>query len=358
MYQLKVDAFVIDVKKLDTGEYEFATTYKYVDYWGKSFLKLLNFVDDFGSYLENTKFAVDEFKTHLILCCPVPFSTKCKLVQLNKPEATEYEELKIMIRQQNDIIEDLSRRLKAVEEKSYETLDFVYGVDGWYFDIKNYKKKPGANMANVEFLMSVLNDRIADPVSVTGFKLNHLSDLNKFLEAMDNSTLIAAGGHQGYISPQLLVLLSHIHETERLEDPVIKSKYLLEKYHIICSKQVLPYDFREYFRSSGVIYDTTGYWSHCIDGLSWLASSTKEHPMRVLTDTFKLKKVVAIEFEIPKETIRYVRIPKKLKNGTFEVDEVSINSEFKKIIKKHGHPTKNMRISNHQDSMAATYIMY
>ena len=45
-YLIIVDNLNININKLDTNEYEFITTFEYLDYYGKSFLKNLNFIDD------------------------------------------------------------------------------------------------------------------------------------------------------------------------------------------------------------------------------------------------------------------------------------------------------------------------
>lgn len=359
-YQLKVNNLAIKITKLDTDEYEFTTTFKYLDYYGKSFIKLLSFIDDFDGYLKNTTFTIDYFDKHLILCCSVPYSNKCELVQLNKPEASEYEELSIMIKQQDDIIRDLNRRLNIYEEKTnMPTLDLVYEHDTWYFDTASYMKKPGANMANVGFLMDVLNDQIkTHACKDTRLQFAGADSLDKLLNAMNNP-MATPGGGQGYISPQTVMLMSRIRKTTSSYTPIIESKYLLLGCRELCVNDILPRGFYHYFGRYDIMYSSDGYLlgdSSAID--PWAASSDKEHPMNILMDTFKLKKIVAVEFEIPRETIRYKRVPGKLNGKVFEEDTQLIKSELQKIIKKHGYPTRNMRITNQNECIAHTYIIY
>jgi hypothetical protein len=150
-FEIELDNLTINITKLDTGEYEFATTYQYLEYWGKSFIKSLSFVDNFQEYFDcpMTKCSVDYFDKYIILTFPVPFSSKCELVQLNKPDINEIQELKILIKKQEEVIKDLKIIIKEQEKliKDLEASDKQQKDD-----IQNLKLSADRNKVDIKDL--------------------------------------------------------------------------------------------------------------------------------------------------------------------------------------------------------------
>ena len=374
-YQLKVNDLTIKITKLDTDEYEFTTTFKYLDYYGKSFMKLLSFIDDFDGYLKNTTFTIDHFDKHLILCCSVPYSNKCELVQLNKPEASEYEELSIMIKQQDDIIRDLNRRLSIYEEKTnIPTLDLVYERDTWYFDTASYMRKPGANMANVEFLMNVLNDRLkAHAVQSGDIHLVGLDNVDAILAKMNDPIMCGqTPGCNMYISPYTLSILSLVHNEHVPGQPIIESTNVFANLGVLLGWSIIPtsryanhanmqprpdgfLNQRGYPCQHIVHQHDQGIVNLNLDAIYLVEAGA--NPMNSLMDTFKLEKLAVVKFEIPRETIQYKRIPKILNKNTFEQNTPLFKSELNKMIEKYGYPSKKIYMPD-MGKCSSTYIIY
>jgi hypothetical protein len=161
--------FSLYINKLDNDEYEFIIPYNYQDYYGKSFLKLFKNIDDFDEYFKSKLIEVKVFDDNLILGLRLPYSKKFELVQLNKPEITEIEELKILIKKQSEKIVNLEKEIKIYNEslvvinennKPKNTyLNLMYNKErGYYLDYDDYKSQPGANMKNLNMMIQMISD--------------------------------------------------------------------------------------------------------------------------------------------------------------------------------------------------------
>jgi hypothetical protein len=104
-YQITVDDKTIQIKKLDTNEYEFTMDYQYLQYYGKSFLKDLQinkFQDYLKFYEQKEEIKIKEISNNFYLELPIPFTTNCEIITLKKPELTECAEFKILLKKQED----------------------------------------------------------------------------------------------------------------------------------------------------------------------------------------------------------------------------------------------------------------
>ncbi len=169
---ITVGEHIVRITKLDNDEYEFHTTHEYLEYWGKSFMKLFAFIDDIsglGEYAACYTIDIDFFSDYIILAFPVPFTKKSELVRLNKPAIDKITELSIVVKKQECRIKNLEQQIQIlnadlVERKtpalpSHVHLNIVYDKErGAYIDYDGYYNQPGANKKNVEFLMQYIND--------------------------------------------------------------------------------------------------------------------------------------------------------------------------------------------------------
>jgi hypothetical protein len=169
---ISVGGYIVHVAKLDDDEYEFRTTHEYLEYSGKSFIKLFALIDNINGlvdYAESYKIGMDFFEDHIMLTFPIPFSKKNELVKLNKPIIDEITEISVAIKRQERCIKELKRQIQVLSDDLNERkktvippfvyLNIVFTVDhGAYIDYAEYYKQPGANKKNVEFLMACIND--------------------------------------------------------------------------------------------------------------------------------------------------------------------------------------------------------
>lgn len=138
-YKIYASNQLVEIKKLDTDEYEFSAVRDHIDYFGKSYLKGLAFITDFKNYLEASDKQI-EFLPHnkcIMVRLPLPFSDKFELVELKEVESDEFKKLSIMIKrttehfekeinslkielkQSNDYIKDLENNLHKAQKKYY-----------------------------------------------------------------------------------------------------------------------------------------------------------------------------------------------------------------------------------------------
>lgn len=93
-FELNVDGNKINIKKLDTNEYEFTMEHDYLTYFGKSFLKELAF-PKFQEYLqfyeEKEEIKFKKINNDFMLELPIPFQDKYEIVQLTCLELTNLE---------------------------------------------------------------------------------------------------------------------------------------------------------------------------------------------------------------------------------------------------------------------------
>jgi hypothetical protein len=116
---IKINKILIDNQY--TNEYEFNMDYQYIQYYGKSFLKDLKinkFQDYIRFYEQKGEFILTEIDNDYYLELPIPFTDRYECIILKKPELTEIDELKILIKQQQD---EFNKQLKDQENifKSY-----------------------------------------------------------------------------------------------------------------------------------------------------------------------------------------------------------------------------------------------
>lgn len=127
----------IIIRKLDTNEYEFSTTYNYLEYYGKSFLKSLSFITEFNNYLDSLKNSIRiEFTDNKFITIqfPIPFSDNSELVQLKTVEIDEFGKINIMIQKSSD---ELNKRIYDLENEVYNLKGEVTNLKE---QIKNTKK--------------------------------------------------------------------------------------------------------------------------------------------------------------------------------------------------------------------------
>lgn len=93
-YSIVTKAHIIIFTKLDTDEYEFSTTYNYLEYCGKSYLKNLSFVNDFNCYLNEMykKIKVEHIDSDkfIMVHLPIPYSDEFELIQLKMLKNDDY----------------------------------------------------------------------------------------------------------------------------------------------------------------------------------------------------------------------------------------------------------------------------
>ena len=95
-------------------KFEITTLYTYLNWSGFSDLQNLKFIEDFGKYAESVTIQVVKFPTYITLSFPIPYSSKLEIVQLNKPNITDVEELRIQIQKLQEIIQEKNDKMDQV----------------------------------------------------------------------------------------------------------------------------------------------------------------------------------------------------------------------------------------------------
>lgn len=125
-YNIITEKYSILLTKLDTDEYEFSTTYNYLEYYGKSYLKNLSFVSEFQCYLNemNSKIKIEHLDSDkfIMVQFPVPYSDKFELVQLKMLEIDEFKKINVIISKSSD---DLKKQISDLKAKADESINKV-----------------------------------------------------------------------------------------------------------------------------------------------------------------------------------------------------------------------------------------
>ncbi len=174
-YELKTETHIIKISKLDTDEYEFVTIYEHIEYYGKSFLKSLSFIEDLQEYLTNEvdNINIDVFDDYIMIKLPIMYSSKVEIVQLNKTNL--YEEGFHRVKKENKKLKQKISELAVhkihiyqkvscnrvsnnfTEAKTDITLDelenIMYEMNGMRELYHNFK--PGVNERGYEAINSV-----------------------------------------------------------------------------------------------------------------------------------------------------------------------------------------------------------
>lgn len=125
-YSIITKTYTIIFTKLDTDEYEFSTTYNYLEYYGKSYLKNLLFVTDIQCYLNdmNSKIKIEHLDSDkfIMIQFPVPYSNKFELVQLKMLEIDEYKKINVIISKNSD---DIKKQISDLKNKADESINKI-----------------------------------------------------------------------------------------------------------------------------------------------------------------------------------------------------------------------------------------
>ncbi len=320
MISFKINNQAISCTKLDTDEFEFTMKYDYLDYYGKSFLKELSFIEDMQEYFNKSSITIEHFNKYALLTLSIPFSKKVVLVQLNRPEIDSDTEIRIELKKQEDRIEKLETQLleyKFKEEQASRPksacLDLIFERGfGFYFDYDGYLAKNGSSEEALSQFKEIMNDHF-------GFKTELEKDKkgNKLYPSGVKSINIYThtSGGIGTGNKYLCELFNDVDEMlEQIYKPYIDA--FSGNTHYICFYNIndLLNSFNMYYMSNNVTNSPNickiikNYTSQCTHG-------TNKHPYDELCNVLKLKSFKVGSYVINKSVKKYKKIQRKFNNN-------------------------------------------
>jgi hypothetical protein len=140
-FNINIGDKYIKINKLDTNEYEFIMNYEYLQYYGKSFLKEIK-IDKFSDYInfyeQKEEILLIEIDGDFHLKFPIPFSYNYETIILKKPEISEIDEIKLLLKKQRDefkqIITEQQYEIQKLKTKINPNKQYII-IDRNYFHI-------------------------------------------------------------------------------------------------------------------------------------------------------------------------------------------------------------------------------
>ncbi len=199
-YKIFANNQLVEIKKLDTNEYEFSAVRNHTEYFGKSYLKGLAFITDFKNYLKASSKQIEFLDNEkcIMVQLPLPFSDKFELVELKKVESVEFKKLNVTIKKTTEYLEkeinslkikleQSADHIKALENNLHKALENnSYKAQKKYYFIGNifHQSAHVTNKKHLEIMLKIADEEHLRKYPERHIVPAHLLNLCEYLDIM------------------------------------------------------------------------------------------------------------------------------------------------------------------------------